>query len=118
MTTDTMHLTRKQINILEVILKGADNGDFIDLDEMMERLSYTASKQSIQLSVRILARRGLIDRKGTELRRGRNRAVLALTPQALKRFDSGTGEFDIILEGFEEFEDVDDVDDLITDDLD
>lgn len=102
MTADTGHLTRKQINILETIMKGAENGDFIDMDQLLEKVSYETSKQSMQCSIRVLERRGLVERKPLELRRGRMRAVFALTPQALQRFDGVTGEFDVIIEGLEE----------------
>lgn len=102
MSTDTGHLTLKQVNILETIMKGDGSGGFIDLDQLLERISYETTKQSMQFSIRALIRRGLVEKKPRELRRGRKRVVYSLTPQAMSRFDSRTGEFDVIMEGFDD----------------
>lgn len=102
MSVDTGYLTHKQLDILRTIMKGAENGDLIDMDQLLEKISYKTSKQSMQCSIRVLESRGLIERKPLELRRGRMRAVFALTPQTQKRFDSVTREFDVIVEGFED----------------
>ncbi|MDX5412770.1 MAG: hypothetical protein LPK02_06960 [Rhodobacterales bacterium] len=98
---DTAPLTRKQVHILELILKGAEDGGHLDMDQMLERMQYETSKQSLQCSIRHLEARNLV-RRDYEIRRGRKRAVLCITGYGLQRFDTGTGEFDIILEGFDE----------------
>lgn len=91
--------TRKQVEILETIRKGAPDGDFLDMDMLLEMLPYETTKQSMQFSIRALIRRGLIEKKGTELRRGRNRIVYSVTPKAVESFDPDSGSFDVIIEG-------------------
>lgn len=102
--TDTLRFTAKQVDVMQCILKGADNGDFIDTDQLLERLSYETSKKSLQFTIRFLVNRGLVEKKPREIRRGRLRAVYALTPEALRSFDTSTGEFDVVMEGFEDLE--------------
>lgn len=111
MTTDTGRFTAKQVDILECILKGADNGDFIDTDQLLEKVSYNVSKGSLQFSIRFLVKRGLVEKKPREIRRGRKRAVYALTPDALRSFDTSTGSFDVVMEGFDDLDK--DFDDLL-----
>lgn len=102
--TDNGRFTAKQVDVLENILKGAENGDFIDTDQLLDRLSYETSKKSLQFTIRFLVNRGLVEKKNREIRRGRLRAVYALTPDALRSFDTGTGSFDVVMEGFEDLD--------------
>lgn len=101
---DTAPLTRKQEHLLQVIMKGAEDGGHLDMDQCLEKLAYETSKQSLQCSIRHLEKRNLV-RREYEHRRGRKRAVLCITGYGLKRFDVNTEEFDIILEGFEDEDD-------------
>ena len=108
---DNKRFTRKQVDVLECVLKGAENGDFIDTDQLIEKLSYNVSKGSIQFTIRFLVKRGLIEKKPRQVRRGRLRAIYALTPEALRSFDTSTGSFDVVMEGFEDLDP--DVDGLV-----
>lgn len=74
-----MHLTVKQIELLSVIAKGEGPGLPSDLDQILDKVSYETSKQSIQFSIRALIARGLIYKRGVEKRRGRQRQVIAST---------------------------------------
>lgn len=74
-----MHLTAKQIELINVIGKRNEDGGAIDLDQLLERLSYRTSKQSIQFSIRALIKHGLIEKSASEKRRGRTRTLLSLT---------------------------------------
>lgn len=57
----------------------------------------------------------LVEKLPAVIRRGRRRRVYCLTPDALRSFDTGTGSFDIVMEGFEDLEpDLDDLNDLIS----
>jgi predicted transcriptional regulator len=99
-------LSRKQIDILETLMKGDDDGDFLDMDRLLEKVSYSTSKQSMQFSVRALMKSGLL-RRSYELRRGRKRVVWSLTMLGQSMFDTNTGQFDIIEEGLElDFQDM------------
>lgn len=76
-----MHLTAKQIELLRVISAGNDDGTPTDLDEVIERVSYKPTKQSIQFSIRALVNHGLIEKGAQEKRRGRLRAIIRITPK-------------------------------------
>lgn len=74
-----MKLTTKQRQILDVLIQGNPDGTFVDLDQLLERLPYATTKPSIQHSIRILMKKGLMERKPTEYRRESYRRVLAPT---------------------------------------
>jgi DNA-binding MarR family transcriptional regulator len=76
-----MHLTTKQLELLTVIGKRNPDGAAIDLDQLIERLSYAPSKQSIQFSIRALIAHHLIQKDAPEKRRGRTRTLISLTEQ-------------------------------------
>jgi DNA-binding MarR family transcriptional regulator len=74
-----MHLTTKQIELLTTIGRRNPDGAAVDLDQLIERLSYQPSKQSIQFSIRALIAHGLIQKDAPEKRRGRTRTLISLT---------------------------------------
>ena len=80
-------LTDKQYRIMLVICDGNgkdDAGNFVpvDMDELLDRLSYRTTKQSMQFSIRYLMRRNLVE-KGSDVRRGARRVTF--TPTKLGR---------------------------------
>lgn len=77
------YLTMKQYQILSVLCDGNGNdeaGNFIaaDLDELLERLAYRTTKDSIQFSIRPLVNNGFLT-KSYEKRRNARRVVLTPT---------------------------------------
>lgn len=78
-------LSNKQWAIMDCIIRANPDGTWVDLDEMLERLEYGPSKQSMHFSLRALVNRGLVEKKPTELRRGQNRRVLAPTTLAYEK---------------------------------
>lgn len=72
-------LSPKQWKIMDVIIRANPDGTWVDLDELLERLDYKPSKESMQFSIRALVNRGLIEKKATEFRRGAQRRVYAPT---------------------------------------
>lgn len=74
-----MNLTTKQKAILGLIVKANPDGP-IDLDQLIERLPYTTSKDSMHFSIRALVAKGLIEKGGLENRRGRARRLITVTP--------------------------------------
>lgn len=76
-----MHLTQKQIELLRVIGARNPDGGAVDLDQILERLTYETTKQSLQFSVRALIAHNLIQKDAPEKRRGRTRTVISLTEQ-------------------------------------
>jgi hypothetical protein len=85
-----MNLTTKQIEIMKVVAAGAIGGAVVDLDQLLERLPYTTTKESLQFSLRAIERHGLIDRSMAEHRRGRARRLVAPTELGMAVI-SGTG---------------------------
>jgi hypothetical protein len=73
-----MNLTTKQIEIMKVVA-GAPAAEPVDLDQLLERLTYATTKESLQFSLRAIERHGLIDRSMAEHRRGRLRRLVAAT---------------------------------------
>lgn len=72
-------ITDKQYKILTVLCHGNgkdEEGRFIpcDLDELLERIAYDATKASMQFSIRALVKRGFIS-KSLEQRRGAKRVT-------------------------------------------
>jgi DNA-binding MarR family transcriptional regulator len=76
-----MHLTTKQLELLAVIGARNPDGGATDLDQILERLTYKPTKQSLQFSIRALIAHGLIQKDAPEKRRGRTRTLISLTPQ-------------------------------------
>jgi len=72
-------LTRKQQEVLQVICKGAEGGEDIDLDQLLEKISYETSKASMQFTIRSLIKREMIQKLPKELRRGRKRVLYSAT---------------------------------------
>ena len=89
-----MHLTEKQLEVIRVIAEANTDGTPADLDEILERVSYKPTKQAIQFSIRALIEHGLIEKVGSENRRGRRRTLIAATllgqhyANANKKFNS------------------------------
>ncbi len=74
-----MGLTTKQRSLMGVIVAGNDDGTHLDIDQILEALPYTTSKQSLQFSLRALVEKDCIQKMPTETRRGRARVVYAAT---------------------------------------
>lgn len=74
-----MYLTAKQIEVIRVVAAGNPDGSVADLDEIIDRVSYKPTKQAIQFSIRALIEHGLIEKVGTDNRRGRRRTLIAAT---------------------------------------
>lgn len=72
-------LTEKQKNLLGVIIKGNPDGTLCDIDQILDKIAYTTTKESLQFSLRFLVERELIRKAGLERRRGR----LRITYQAM-----------------------------------
>lgn len=107
-----MHLTTKQIELLQVIGNENDDGTPTDLDQLLERLSYKPSKQSIQFSIRALIGHGVIKKGESEKRRGRVRAIIELTE--LGRSVTGKKKKSY-LESSEEVEGVEELEEIFED---
>lgn len=81
-----MSLTTKQRAIMTVIIAGNPDGSFADIDEILDRLSYETTKQSLQFSLRALAAKGCIQKMPTEIRRKRSRVVYSATESGKEYF--------------------------------
>jgi DNA-binding MarR family transcriptional regulator len=74
-----MLLTQKQLELMRVVIEANADGSPTDLDEILERVSYKPTKQSIQFTIRSLIAHGLIEKVGSENRRGRRRVLIRPT---------------------------------------
>lgn len=74
-----MRLTKKQLSLIAAIQKGGERGELPDLNQILQNLNYETSKQSLQFSIRALVRKGVIEKRELEARRGQQRRVLSLT---------------------------------------
>jgi len=75
-----MHLTQKQLTIMTVVVAGdgkdaAGNLIPVDMDQLLERIDYKTTKESMQFSIRALIKNGFIYKGGFQTRRGRTRVV-------------------------------------------
>lgn len=57
--------TPKQLEIMDIVLKTADQGRYVEFHELRSRLSYGAevTKQAIQCSIRFLEKHGYLSRE-------------------------------------------------------
>ena len=76
-----MNITVKQISILRVVAAGNPDGSRVDLDELLDRISYETTKASIQFSIRSLIKGGMIV-KEMDRRRGRQHVTYVPTELA------------------------------------
>ncbi|WP_323016465.1 hypothetical protein [Castellaniella sp.] len=83
---DTHRLTEKQYQIMSTIVDGthdaAGNPCALDMEQLLDRLPYRTTRESMQFSLRKLEGRGLITRD-YEKRRGRCRALVYPTKLGL-----------------------------------
>lgn len=79
-----MDLTDKQKIILKTVWLGHERGRFIDMDELLELITYKTTKQSMQFSIRALIKRGLLEKTAVLRPRKREkqyqRRCYSLTP--------------------------------------
>lgn len=81
-----MKYTDKQVILLNLILKGNDDGTFLDIDQLLEALPYETTKASLHFSLRALIKHGMIEKREREKRRCRMRRVIAPTGNAYLAF--------------------------------
>lgn len=82
-----MRMTTKQVQLLTCLADKNPDGSNLDLDQLLERLAdicrWETSKASLQFSIRTLVTEGVVKKEPREKRRGRQRAVLSITPLGL-----------------------------------
>lgn len=84
-----MNLTTKQAALLQVILAGDKSGDHCDIDQILERLPYQTTKQSLQFSLRAMVDKGCIEKAGRVVRRQRQRETYKATMTGVAMFNPG-----------------------------
>ena len=80
-------VTAYQMEILEAVRSHAAAGAEIDLDQMLDTLSWKPTKQSLQFSIRALIAKRMIQKTGFQVRRGRKRVCFNLDVEGLAVFD-------------------------------
>lgn len=76
-------MTQKQWAIMNTVFKGADDGGFLTIDELRDRLTHKPSKQAIQCSIRFLEGHGFLERD-YDTRAKRRRMVIKPTIYAFR----------------------------------
>lgn len=88
--TKEILLTVKQTAILTIVTEGNgyENGKFspCDLDQLIERLHYSPSKQAIHFSIRKLINKGMLFKGERVKRRERYRVLIHPTKEAREMF--------------------------------
>ena len=97
-----MRLTKKQQEIIDLVIDGNldEEGKFqswLDLDQIIEALSYTPSKEALQCSIKFLVRRGLVIRGDKVLRNSRWRTPIIPTAKTMALF-RGSQSKDYVVE--------------------
>lgn len=82
-------LTTKQRALMKVIMQGnidvhGNRIGWCDYSQILERLPYRTSRESLMCSIRILVEQGWIIRGGKELRGGRARQTVEPSAMALR----------------------------------
>ena len=87
--TDKRKITKNQLEFLKLVKAGNPDGEGkVDLDQLLERLSWQPTKAAIHFSIRALVRRDLLKKEEElVLRRGRLRVVFRLGPEGEAYFD-------------------------------
>lgn len=82
-------LTRKQAALMKVIMAGnidvkGNRVSWCDYQQILDRLPYTTTRESLMCSIRILDNLGWISRAGKEIRDGRAKQTIEPTPTAMR----------------------------------
>ncbi len=72
-------ISKKQIEVLKLIIRANPDGSLIDIDQLLERLSYKPTKQALQFTIRQLVGRKYIEKREPVVRRGSLRIVYTPT---------------------------------------
>lgn len=81
-------LTIRMLMILELVMARNGDGSLKDLDQLIEEVDYDVTKQAIQHTIRFLIRKGMMEKAGTEKRRGRRRQTYRATALAYQTLRS------------------------------
>ena len=88
-----MHLTVKQLALMRVLVEKNPDGSEQDLDQIVGKVSYKPTKQSLQFSIRALIKHGLIEKLPMESRRGRLRSIIHVTEKGNSIMGKGNPSF-------------------------
>lgn len=65
----------------------AASGRLADFDQVLEKLSWTPSKESAQFTIRAIIAKGFMEKMPVETRRGRNRVLYRVTEKGKRALD-------------------------------
>lgn len=72
-------ISEKQLNTLILIIKCNADGSLLDINQLMDRLPHSPTKEALQFTIRQLIEMGLIEKRDPETRRGSKRIVYSGT---------------------------------------
>lgn len=80
--------TPHQYELLRLVQRTqTESESLVDLDQILEQLSWKPSKESAQFVIRALISKGLLEKAARELRRGRTRVTFRVTEKGLGALD-------------------------------
>jgi hypothetical protein len=80
-----MRGTKRQIEIMALLMKAASTGEWLDIEQLIDQLSSVGTLQSVQCSIRHLHKGAMLERLYAT-RRGQRRAILVPTPLGFAEF--------------------------------
>lgn len=80
--------SEKHLDVMRVLTVGNENKSPVDLDQLLERLSYKTTKQAFQFTLRTMIRHEWVAKLGVEKRRVRNRVLIGITPLGTQYYES------------------------------
>jgi hypothetical protein len=80
-------VTAYQMEILTAVQRCAGEGFDMDLDQLVDTLSWQPTKQSLQFSIRALIAKRMLTKTGFQVRRGRKRVCFRLDSEGLAVLD-------------------------------
>lgn len=98
-----LQLTDKQTELLQVVNTGNPDGSRVDMRQLLERLSYSPSRDSTQFVIRRLVSKGVMIKAEPERRDGGHRRACYEVTELGKKIlalPSRTGDSGIVSEDF------------------
>ena len=76
---DCIRFTAKQIELLDIIKRGNPDKSPVSVYDILDRISYTAKRDAILHSIRILVENGFVERRDLVKREGKAVRVFVIT---------------------------------------
>ena len=72
-------ITKNQLELLHFVIDCEAGGAMADLDQIIDKMSWEPTKESIQFTIRAMVGKSFIEKSGLQSRRGRNRVCFKVS---------------------------------------